>query len=189
MRVIKVNVYKFDELSKWDVKEKVLEDFRNDDSDIYGWDGENQKTLEAFKEHFDFVDIKDWGYGFGSNYIHFCIDDDDIGEMDGYKFYKHLKENSYLTIKELYKEGYKKLDDDCCLTGYCVDIDILEPILKLMKKPSIYKDTTAFEIIRKCLNNWVKCCKDNLEYAYSDEAITELIESNDYEFTEKGELI
>jgi len=124
MRVIKVNVYKFDELSKWDVKEKVLEDFRSE---------------------------------------------------TGYKFYKYLKNNGYLTIKELYKEGYKKLDDNCCLTGYCVDNDILEPILKLMKKPSIYKNTTAWEIIRKCLNNWLKCCKDDLEYSYTDESIEELI--------------
>jgi len=187
MRVIKVNVYKFDELSK-DVKEKVLEDFRNDEI-LYVWDKENQKTLETFKKHFDFVDIETWEYGFGNSFINFSIADDDISEMDGYKFYKYLKNNGYLTIKELYKEGYKKLDDNCCLTGYCVDIDILEPILKLMKKPSIYKNTTAFEIIRKCLNNWLKCCKDDLEYSYTDEAIEELIVSNDYEFTKEGELI
>ena len=53
----------------------------------------------------------------------------------------------------------------------------------------IYKNSTAYEIIKKCLNGWLTQCRTDLEYAYTDEAITELIEANDYEFTKEGELI
>ena len=186
MRILKINVYEFNELEK-DIKEKVIEDFRNGEN-VYGWDDDNQKTINAFVEHFNFVNVEDWEYGFGHNYINFTMDDE-IGEMSGYRFYKYLKNNNYFKIKELYKEGYKKLDDDCCLTGYCLDIDILEPILKLMEHPMIYKNSTAYEIIKKCLNAWLTYCRTDLEYAYTDEAITELIEGNDYKFTKEGELI
>ena len=190
MRIKETKVYEFDELSE-EAKESAINDFRENRE--YFWGDDNEKTLNAFVEHFSFIGLKDWSYGSynGSDGVYFTYDDElDLENMSAYRFYKYLLNNGYLEIKELYgkKDKYIKLNDNCCLTGYCMDIDILEPILNLMKNP-LYYNLTAYEVIELCFSNWIKSCVSDMEYTYTDEAIEEDIKINDYEFTIEGDLV
>ena len=61
-------------------------------------------------------------------------------------------------------------------TGYCMDYPLSDT----------WNETKDIE---KCLSAFFKDCNADYEYCNSDEYIEHLIEINEYEFTENGELI
>lgn len=61
-------------------------------------------------------------------------------------------------------------------TGYCMDYTLSNTWNKTKN-------------IEKCLSAFFKDCNEDYEYCNSDEYLKELIEINEYEFTEHGELI
>ena len=65
-------------------------------------------------------------------------------------------------------------------------ITILNPILDFIAKPD--KQSTFEDLLDDCLQNWIFDCNADYEHAYSDEAITDMIQANDYKFTKDGEM-
>ena len=77
-------------------------------------------------------------------------------------------------------------NEDCPLTGFCGDENLLEPIRDFMKKPCRY--TSFYELIEDCLDNWIKGYKADIEHWEGFDCIKEEILSNDYQFTDDGDL-
>jgi len=89
------------------------------------------------------------------------------------------------TFSNVYTSGVK-VDTDCNLTGYCMDMDILEPIYKHIARPC--PSTTIEDILNSCLQSWLLACKNDYEGSMSFEAISDTLIANDYEFTEDGKF-
>ena len=57
-------------------------------------------------------------------------------------------------------------------------------IYNFLNKPSENIDMN--DLMNDCLNSWIESCKKDYEYQYSDEAIKEHLEINEYEFDKDG---
>jgi len=76
-------------------------------------------------------------------------------------------------------------ENNCNLTGMCYDCDMMQPIYDFLELRNF--DSTNFEdLLNNCFDAMQKTLKDEEEYMYTDEYISEEIESNDYDFTENG---
>lgn len=79
------------------------------------------------------------------------------------------------------------LENEAVLTGNYIDMDILNPIYKILKE---YDPNTTFEeLINDCLNSFLQACKNEYEYYYSFDNFKEISEINEYRYTEQGKLI
>lgn len=73
--------------------------------------------------------------------------------------------------------------DNCPLTGYCIDNNLLDQVWKFLDKP----DNRNFkELLESCFNNWIEACNADIDYQNSDEFISEEIINNDINFTIDG---
>jgi hypothetical protein len=79
------------------------------------------------------------------------------------------------------------LEAEAVLTGNYLDMDILEPIYKILREYDPY--TTFEELMDKCLNNYLSQCNINYEYYYSFDNFAEISEINEYRYNEQGKLI
>jgi hypothetical protein len=193
MRTITKQVYRLNELSE-DAKEHARsEHLRLFD---YPWDNDAKNSLDAFARVFP-VTIRDWAYGGRDSGVSFDMDcDDNITLLSGVRLASHLWTNYKNKIyKPKYlgcvngKSIYSKvqIESSCPLTGYCIDNDLLDPILKFMKKP---KDNVNFrELLEDCFDQWVRSMESDIEYHQSMEYFEELCEANGYEFHEDGEIL
>ena len=151
MKQVKVNVYKFDELSK-NAKEHALENWREHDE--YNWLEEVRDTIKAFEKEFGVLVL---GWSFTTYSYDFHLDtgsvDDDVLALKGNrarawfwnkvghllleprtKYWTHI--NGKLTeavaadsIKRKSKCFFNRCYDGTCpWTGVCFDNDMLDPI-------------------------------------------------------------
>lgn len=214
MKTKTINVYTFDELSE-EAKQKAIDNYRNSGMD-YFWGNDNEKTLNEFAGIFPItINNWQYGGCRGDINFHMTCDDEII-ELKGIRLLKYLYNNyehwlfkgkyyqSFCCEKEkdikhhprlkneqlsngkYFQSYYSKLQKDTCcvLTGYCIDDDILNPIYEFLKKPT---DNINFEdLMQDCLDSWIKACSDDYEYQQSDEAISEHLEANEYEYDETG---
>jgi hypothetical protein len=90
----------------------------------------------------------------------------------GYRHYFIDEDDTIINFDE-----HKKLESEgkCPLTGYCMD-DVL--ILELNKSGNVNDAFIA----------WLDACKQDFEYTYSDEGITETLIANDYDFKLDGSI-
>lgn len=189
MKTISINLYTFDELPE-SVQDKIIYNWRTDDE--YFWSGENYDSLKAFCDIFR-INIINYEYGY-QNYINASTSlDDDILELSGIKLAKHLWNNykNYLFKPKYYYRNGKmrnskiQFDNDCILTGYYIDNEILGPIYDFLDKP----DNRNFdELLEDCTQSWLSACRKDYDYWMSRECIIDDIKSNDYLFTANGEL-
>jgi hypothetical protein len=189
METINMNVYDFEELPEA-VQQKVIDEWRNDDE--YFWNSENEDSLNAFCKIFD-ISIKNYEYGY-HNYINasFNLDSDAIqfkNKLAARYLWNNYKRDIFKP-KYYYKNGKKRLSkiqihNDCVLTGYCMDNDILAPIYEFLNKPD---NSSIEDLLNDCLNNWLSACQKDYEYWLSAECIREDILSNDYQFLINGEI-
>jgi hypothetical protein len=90
-------------------------------------------------------------------------------------------------LKNWFNPYYSRITremDNCPLTGVCYDIDILNPIVQFLKKPT---DIDFEQLLNDCLYSLAHSISSEYEYRYSDEGITETIQLNEYLFTENGQ--
>lgn len=195
MRTIETTVYLFSELSD-DAKENARNDFLSKGYEN-PYSGEN---LDSLKKFYDIFPVRQRGRNWG-NFEMTC--DDDISELSGIRLLKYIWNNyrgdlfkgkyystsgKWIDGKYHYKCKHSKIQlDHCCvLTGYCMDDDILEPVYRFLNCPD---DTTFKELLQDCVNAWEKAVEKDEEYYQSVEYFAEICESNEYEFTEDGELV
>lgn len=185
-RVIETTVYSFDELSD-SAKESARDNFRND-GDLWGWQSEWWNSAEAFSKIAPIritsadidraqVDIEWTGPDYALRYDH----SDEIAELSGLRAWKWLQNNNWFKWAANEKQGA------CTLTGYCGDCSFADTFAQYEKNPLSVPDLK--QVFYESAQSWVFDARKDCEYAYSDEAIDQMIECNEYEFTESGELI
>jgi len=181
MKTVEVSVYQFSELSE-SAKEKAISDFRVFDE--YSWSQEVLQSVEDGLEHFG-ASLSDYSIDWNNiNCSSWKISFPEQGELSGVRLWKYLQNNHLTYWNKYQKKTDELLSGNCPFTGVCFDEDFLDNIRKFIKRPdsSTFEDLLE-ESVWNCFNAG---CKD-YEYQQSDEAITEMIEANDYEFTEDGE--
>ena len=88
-----------------------------------------------------------------------------------------------------YYSNIKRESKNCNLTGMCYDEDILGPIYDFLAKRDFSNCTIDFEsLINDCFYELKKSIENEIDYQNSDEAITEDLIENDYDFTKNGQM-
>lgn len=190
-RTIMTQLYKFEELIE-EAQERAINDYRNvTQKNGFTWQEENRQTLESFIKIFPVkLDRRGEGLTFISSE---ALKDKDHNILSGQRLATYLWNNyrNELFSGKYYSKGLKNrrsnciLVHECELTGYYLDENILKPIYDHMNNPD---PRTDFEdLMNSCFSEWKKSVQKDQEFQLSDEYIKEEIETNEYEFTEKGE--
>jgi len=194
MRTEIINIYSFEELEE-PSKEKARQWYRGcNQSDGYSWDKENSDSLKAFFSFFDCHLVR------GGFILH---NDNETGKLEGLRLYKYIMNNHYNDIYKPKKywicDGHRNAVGtnsktrtsritvdygNCPLTGYCIDCDLLQPIIDFLKKPI---DIPFNDLLTWCYESWEKAVESDHEYQDSSEYIDETITVNEYEFYGNGE--
>jgi|688.fasta_scaffold179954_5 hypothetical protein len=172
-RTIEVTIYKLDELDEA-VQQRVIEGWR--DGDHFFWEDEWRESLNAFELRAP-LSIRNWQICYGRTGVTFDMDED-VADLSGDEAHAWL-----------IQEGWDKLaaGQDCPLTGYCGDEDLLDAIRKATANPA--SDCPPLrDIFKEALDDWAKAFERDLDHWGSEEAIREDIEANEYEFNENGTL-
>jgi len=194
-------IYKFDELSE-EGKQNAIDIFRdNGGVDLdYIWQDAHE-TVQKFHEIFGTIEANYSAFEANTGRIN-----QKILELKGLRLRTYLINNfhnilyskkvlGYKTkyIKHLMVKDYMVLsniqfmEDDTQLTGLCYDADMLRPIIEFINEPDNIH--TFEDLIHDCFSSLLTSIETEIEYQQSDESIMEYFESNDYEFTEDGNLL
>jgi hypothetical protein len=201
MRQETINIYKFSELS-----EKAQRHAWENGPDFSGDSGSDYRaTLAAFEKIFDISvyrwNVNDYNYDFA-----YVTAGAANGAPDGdpLRFARYMWNNyaEYITKgkyystpgrwingKYNYKFRYSRATfemDNCPLTGYCADMDILQPVIDCLHYKRFFDSFD--DLIDACLTAFFRSWQADIEYRASFEYFAEMCEINDYEFTETGEM-
>ena len=160
MRTIEKTVYLFSELSD-SAKQNARDWWRIRFDLCDSWAAEYLDSIMAFCEHFG-VTLKDYSVGAWSS-----ID------------YKHDADNSNFRGIKL-----KSVNRGAMPTGFCADCDLWMTFHDEFKRTG-----AALQSFDSALHAGFKAWRYDLEWQQSDEYIDDLIEMNEYEFTEAGERV
>ena len=159
MKIKKIAVFTYAELSD-SAKGQVLAHFR--ERVDYPHFSDALDSINAFVEHFK-GRVLDYSIG---------------GEV--YRSYvKTTVDRSYFRGVKL-----KDIDHNQMPTGYYLDCTLWGTM-----KEEFTKTGDAFYAYQQAIESVLHDIAVDVEYQYSDEALIESIEANDYEFTEDGEII
>lgn len=165
MKTKTINIYSYKELSE-EAKEKALQDFRGKQTDIF-WIDETIESLKSLFENCSGISLKDYSLGEYNSWIRVEFANEEVENFTGKRAMAWLENNLLSNIrtsyygekrKELRKYGngyYAGKIKPCPFTGYCVDDDLLDDLLKEIKEGTDLK--TAFEglatTIQKIIQN------------------------------------
>lgn len=169
----------------------------------YLWADDNTKTLKAFTSVFDFLDVRDWEYDAYNTYYRFEIDtpyeweDGDLQDLKGVKLYKFIQ--NYLVDFMVYKtysvngkERKSKISweyqNNCQLTGYYLDCEIMHPIFKYLSDFHRMQDVTLYELMDECMSAWIQACRNDCRYCESEEYFLEETNDHNLYYYEDGTL-
>lgn len=168
MRTVKLNLFKFEELSKeaQDVAKNNIS-FEQYDGDLWESAREAQKLYDSLKT----------GYIISGNRLRTWIVNNILPYLTNAKYYGKITKFRFSKIFTGVDEGN--------LTGMCFDYDFLGPLMDFVKKPD--EDVDNYQLARTDLNrialNLIHAEED---YFYSDEGFYEYCEANDMEFLQNG---
>lgn len=119
----------------------------------YGWDEENRKTLQAFEQIFN-IKVDRWSYDDYSYWYRFTSPySEEEDNLKGVRLLKYLVNNYWNDLyipKTIWGHNYKTkrksrvfVTNDCVLTGYYMDYEILQPIYDFLKAPD---NTILYEL-------------------------------------------
>jgi hypothetical protein len=211
MQTVTINTYKFSELSD-EAKQVAIEAYREhvDNSYIYN---EAHETVKAFENIFP-VDSRGRNSWLSCNTNSI---DDNINELQGHRLRTYIYNNfGYALYKPAYIGNIKregpvthrrvksqklsngryfnpyysaiKKDTCCVLTGVCYDDSMLKPIYQFLDLKGSLVGYNFSDLMEACYNNLERVLKSEEEYLYSDEAIIETLEDNDYNFLDTGKI-
>lgn len=156
----------------WDLADMDLDDYMN--------------TLRGFCNHYDLT-LADWSVdalGHRGEFVKIEVSSD-LEEMAGVRLWKYLQRH-YATYRCQYTgETEATLDGNCPFTGMCYDESSLDPMREFMRKPD---SRTWRELADDCVSSLITALHRDGEYRYSDEALREDCEANEYEFYEDGSV-
>jgi hypothetical protein len=171
-RTIEVTVYKLDELDAA-MQQRVIEGWRAGDQ--FFWEDEWRDSLHAFAKIAP-IKVRDWSVGYGGTYVTFDMDDD-IADLSGIRAYKWLVNNNWAKLAA---------GQDCPLTGYCGDENLLDAIRTAIGTPASI--SSLRDVFADALQGWAKGFEADLDYWNGEDAIREDIDANGYEFNANGTL-
>ncbi len=159
MRVAEVLVCKYSELND-QAKQRAKEWYINGME--YPFHQENIDSIKAFCGHFG-ATLKDWSIGGRGEYLK--------TDAENYHFRGFNMEDA----KKLVLMGYFPK------SGTWLDCTLIQSFFNDFKKTgdALYAFNQALETALQAINR-------DIEYQYSDEAVAEMMEANDYEFDEDG---
>ena len=173
METVEIQIFDIHELPE-NVRSNVIYNWRVGD-EWHCFD-EWENVLTAFFNHFSnetLLGNYEWSEHHRSK-ISFSVSEE-LSEMKGFRLFKYLANNHGEFIKKW---------QECDLTGFIGDCDILEPIANFMKRPSPY--TTFDDLMRECFEAWSLAVQKDCEHWLSEESILEDISANDIKFTANG---
>jgi hypothetical protein len=188
------NVYKVDELSftaKENAYNRWLAGYE------YPWQSENMATLKAFEGIFN-IRVYDWRYDGCTCYYRFTSNySEEEEELCGVRLLKFIVNNYWHSLfkpktywhgKDFNKQRRSRISvtEDCVLTGYCADMDILKPIYDFLKAPD--KHTNLHDLMDECIGSFFRFCSRDVEDCTDEEAFEHDCEANGYEFLSDGTL-
>jgi hypothetical protein len=159
MKIKNIAVYSFDELTD-SSKGQVLAYFREQVD--YPWFSDALDSIKAFVKHF-----------------HGDVMDYQIGSEVYRSYVKTTVDRSYFRGVKL-----KDIDHTQMPTGYYLDCTLWGTM-----KEEFSKTGDAYYAFEQAIESALADIASDVEYQYSDEALIEMIEANDYEFTEGGEIV
>lgn len=210
MRTETVSIFTFAELSEH-AQQKALDNWRSIGSD-FGWDEEWRASLKEFAE-LTGVTIKDYEINpYGYSYLNWTFNEPGFERyywryaetnpaetMTGIRLRTWIINHWYPGLEQPkcywlgragnFKKRHSKIQKtiDCPLTGYCGDMDLIQPILDFVKQPN--ERVTLLDLLSDCLESFRIAWQHDLEYQLSDEYIRETIEANGYEFYADGSMV
>jgi hypothetical protein len=176
MRLQTVEIFTFDELPEA-IREKVRDNFRQS-PDLWGWQMEHWESGQAFSRIAP-IDIREADFSYGQVSIRWT-DSDEVKSLSGLRAWKWLSNNKWFEWAHKNKRG------DCTLTGYCADCLFADAIAEYESNPMSTPE--LMQVFYEAAQSWVHGGRRDLEYSYSDEAIDETIEANEYEFYSDGDM-
>lgn len=192
MKEITMKVYQFGELTQ-DAQQHVLDE-RYENS-YWPFTDDTNDVLSAFEQIFDIsVDFVGGYNAYDNNFILRTNFEYDEEEFTGIRLLKYLQNNymRYLTkplvrySKNYLNNGYKiyyskvfSVVGECPLTGYFLDSDIIDPIIKFVKQPT--NNITLHELLCECVANYLKVAQKDFDDYYSKEYAQE-------DYNERGTL-
>lgn len=200
MRTETITLYRFEELSER-AKIRAWEDAPDFSTD---YENEYCETLGQFEKIFD---IKVYRYHVEAYHYNFQYvitgAANDAPGGDPLRLARYMWNNYANQITEgryyhktIYRENERPrfvnrrsktqfTMENCPLTGFCADCDILQPVIDCLKYTYFF-DSYA-ELIDECLNRFFTAWQAELDWCNSIEHFAEICEANNYEFTETGE--
>ena len=174
MKTKTINIYSFDELSE-EAKEKALQDYKERNTEIF-WMDETIESLEGLFKNCDGISLKDYSLGEYHSWIRVDFTNEEVENFTGKRAMAWLENNLLSNIrvsyygdkrKELRQYGkyyYAGQIKPCPFTGYCVDDDLLDDLIKEVKEGSDLK--TAFEGLASTVQRIIQ---NEVEYQNSNE--------------------
>lgn len=202
MREITVKIYKFSELSE-KAQQRAWES-GPDFSDSYS--SEYRATLAAFEKIFD-ISVYRWNVDDTSYRFDYVTAGTAGGAPEGdalrlarfiwNNYAEYILKGRYYSTPGRYIDGkyqYKyrhsnvtKSMDVCPLTGVCMDMDILQPVIDCLHYKRFFSSWD--DLMDACLDNFFRGWRNEIEYCNSFEYFAEMCEINELEFYETGEIL
>lgn len=185
MRQETINVCQFSELS--DRAKERARDWYRSCMDCDDWNStEWLASINAFADHYGFS-ISDYQIGAGQG-CHIDCDfsrlEDDVRELSGVRLWKYLGNQCGTPQQDGHEFILSAADGSCPFTGTYTDCPAFDTLREFVQRP----DNRQFDqLMQECMETVLAAIREEVEYRYSDEAIDESIESNEYKFTEDGE--
>lgn len=175
-KTIEIEVYRFEELS-----EKAKDRVRYNEKAAIGYsrDDEALASMNALAKHFGgrMYDYSiDW-FASSHSYARFEMPED----MEEEEIARRLGELGTFNPETLKGNG------DCKLTGYCSDEDAIDGFRAEFFKQKKAGQIDLESLMQAAFKTWLKAAQDDCEHQYSDEALTENGEANDYWYEANGE--
>lgn len=176
MRMQTVTIYLYDELSE-QTKDKVRDNFRQM-SDLWVWGEDYWQSAREFSR-ISPIDIRE------ADYCNARIEarwtsDDAIAKLSGIRAWKWLANNGWFTWAE------KNANGDCTMTGFGGDCPFGDAFIEYKDNP--LKVPSLSQVFNEAAQSWVYEAQRDMEHAYTDEAIDDMICANEYEFYANGDM-
>ena len=168
-------------------------------------DEQYQTTLAAFEKAFD-IKVRNYNVGYPGTtfFLEKTGQAENCPENDPLRLARFIWNNyaariskgkyystpgRYIDGKYSYKKRYSKTTfemDNCPLTGWCIDHDILQPVLDCLRYKRFY--SSYDELMYNCLVSFFEAWESEIDNLNSFEYFMEWVDDNDVEFLENGEI-
>ena len=191
MKTVLVNYYTIEELKGLNPEgyENAYYKFAEAEGAFYNWANEAVDSVEKFLSLFDCT-LRDFvigsvyndDYSYNDDYIYLWNDEEEYNECFEIDELSGEKLKSYLQLA--HGETIEKFEF-CPLTGYCLDITLLEPVYEFLTGKN-HQDSTLKDLIDMALSRALNEVDGDYEYQTSEEAFEEKSRDEDMYYDING---